>query len=470
MSVVLFLYIWGSSSAYLIILGDCFQPLLLQAFGDTWFTKRDMVISFISCACILPLCFPRRLTALAGVSALTLYGLFVVVGAIVYRSVQIVKVDPSHWGQMSPFSPSWEFLAALPIFVFGFQCHTNVIAVFDEMDDDPVIFRTPSSQSLAGEASSAGEAPGAPSGPQVSRALHYTQLPVWSRSMSRRKLKSPKLMGMVWVVITAIGITCFFYCAVGVFGYLAFLRKVDSNILLNFAPDDRMMQVARGVVGLLQVASYPVLHNPARAAVQDLIYQVSGRRCAGDSFYILETLVFFGSTLAVAMMVTDLGVVFRLVGGTGGGLLIFTLPGLLLMQYAYGKHLLSRQAPTPDPLLPHSPLVPQGGRPAAAAHAHQEESNARERGCGGQLEEEEAPCRSPRAGSPSWPPLTQPLLGGAAPGRLLPGRSIGSPTAGRRVYSYWTSKLWWSGIALVLLSGGLCAVTVYTVFAPPLEG
>lgn len=63
------------------------------------------------------------------------------------------------------------------------------------------------------------------------------------------------------------------------------------------------LQVARGVVGLLQVASYPVLHNPARAAVQDLIYQVSGRRCAGDSFYILETLVFFGSTLAVAMMV-----------------------------------------------------------------------------------------------------------------------------------------------------------------------
>lgn len=36
-----------------------------------------------------------------------------------------------------------------------------------------------------------------------------------------------------------------FYGLVGVFGYLAFQDGVDSNILLNFPADDRVMQ-ARG--------------------------------------------------------------------------------------------------------------------------------------------------------------------------------------------------------------------------------
>jgi amino acid permease len=66
MSVVIFLYIWGSATAYLIILGDCFAPLLAGLLGQAWYTQRDVVILAISCATILPLCFPRTLSAIAG--------------------------------------------------------------------------------------------------------------------------------------------------------------------------------------------------------------------------------------------------------------------------------------------------------------------------------------------------------------------------------------------------------------------
>ena len=34
MSVVLIVYCYGSATAYLIILGDCFQPMLAEAFGQ----------------------------------------------------------------------------------------------------------------------------------------------------------------------------------------------------------------------------------------------------------------------------------------------------------------------------------------------------------------------------------------------------------------------------------------------------
>lgn len=51
----------------LIILGDCFQPLLASILGEgSWLAQRDTVIGLISTVFILPLCFPRTLTALAG--------------------------------------------------------------------------------------------------------------------------------------------------------------------------------------------------------------------------------------------------------------------------------------------------------------------------------------------------------------------------------------------------------------------
>ena len=85
------------------------------------------------------------------------------------------------------------------------------------------------------------------------------------------------------------------------------------------------------------LASYPVNHHPARAAVLDALRALGcgGARCgdaAGPGVSAAATLLFFGSTLATSLLVSDLGTIFQLVGGTCGGLLIFTLPGLMLMQ------------------------------------------------------------------------------------------------------------------------------------------
>lgn len=98
MSALLFLYIWGSSvslrplaslacngcwtqyllavqqpgpsalqAAYLIILGDCLQPLLVELLGGpAWFTQRGVIIAATSCVFIFPLCLPHTLAALAG--------------------------------------------------------------------------------------------------------------------------------------------------------------------------------------------------------------------------------------------------------------------------------------------------------------------------------------------------------------------------------------------------------------------
>jgi hypothetical protein len=49
------------------------------------------------------------------------YGLMVVVGAIVFRSSQIVLAPDYDWGPVRAFNPSSSFLNALPLIVFAFQ-------------------------------------------------------------------------------------------------------------------------------------------------------------------------------------------------------------------------------------------------------------------------------------------------------------------------------------------------------------
>lgn len=74
-------------------------------------------------------------------------------------------------------------------------------------------------------------------------------------------------------------------------------------------------QVARAAIGLVLIASYPVVHFPARAAVRELLqHLLAGSRAGavladggGGRFAVVEALCFFGATLALALTCTDLG-------------------------------------------------------------------------------------------------------------------------------------------------------------------
>ena len=57
------------------------------------------------------------------------YGILGVVGAVAARSVQRLAAAADPWADVRAFSPTPRFWSALPILVFGFQCHTNVSAL-----------------------------------------------------------------------------------------------------------------------------------------------------------------------------------------------------------------------------------------------------------------------------------------------------------------------------------------------------
>ena len=55
------------------------------------------------------------------------YGLMVVVGAVVYRSAQIVGGPDYSWEPVAAFKPSLSFFTALPLIIFAFQARGGVV-------------------------------------------------------------------------------------------------------------------------------------------------------------------------------------------------------------------------------------------------------------------------------------------------------------------------------------------------------
>eukprot|EP00887_Chlorella_sp_A99_P007320 scaffold2.g7320.t1 len=131
MSIILLLYSFGSSVAYLIILGDCFEPLASRPAAARrrplphrtppaksllgaghWYTSRQSVIGLGATAFMLPLCFPTTLGAIASVSYLTFWSIMLVVGAVVFRSTQIVGAEGYSWADVRAWDLSMRYFQA----------------------------------------------------------------------------------------------------------------------------------------------------------------------------------------------------------------------------------------------------------------------------------------------------------------------------------------------------------------------
>lgn len=375
MCLLLFAYLFGSSIAYLIILGDSFQPIAAALFGsDNFFAGRTAIITLFSGLLSFPLCFPTSLHSISKFTRLTTYGLMAIVGVVLFKSLQIFLAAAEPWDHVSAWNTSFQFFDALPILVFGFQCHCQVVTVFEELDPDAKPLFA-SSSNLPGLEEPVG---------LVARVGRDPDRP-----------RSRKLASMTEIIICAIGATAIGYSIVGASGYLAFPTTVTSNVLNSFSGRDPAIQVARAIVGIIQLVAYPVNHFPARAAIKDLFEHFipsSKAWIEGRSFNVSEVVLFYGASLLLALSVHDLGSVFKLIGGTGGGMLIFAIPGALLVQYSVSK-------------------------------------------CRRECED-----------------MREPLLL--------------SDEVEIRFYHWGWSKLFWSGILLILLSIGLFVLTIYTVINP----
>lgn len=324
LSAIIALYLTASCSAYCVIVADCFVPLLESAGASKVVASRPAVICATSAFVLFPLCLPRRLGALARVSAGAVAGFAFCVVAVVTRSIATIAARPqaARWdGVMKGARFDYTAFTALPLIVFALNCHPNIVSVFHELVEHPDLFGVVPGSLLAGRG----------------RRRHIVRASSDGAPTTPRHPRSPRLLGMIAVIAAAFGIVLAGYIAVGVCGYAAHPTTVGGNILNSFPDSDRVIQAARAVVGAVVVAHYPLNQFPARHAADDFGHHVLGLPRMNQVASAAFASFFVVATSAVALVVTDLSTILAAVGGTAAPTIIFFLPGLLLLDAAIHK-------------------------------------------------------------------------------------------------------------------------------------
>ncbi|CAM9196957.1 unnamed protein product, partial [Ectocarpus fasciculatus] len=276
---------FGTATSYLIVTGDMMSEVMhyLGASGSLQSRETWIIICFLL---LTPLSFLPSIDALRYTSSAAIMFIFFVVVLVAGYAMGFEMADPcSHINAdtVCVGDKMWsdvpiESIGALSIFVFGFTGHENTFAVINEL-----------------------------------------------RNPTQDRIDS--------VFMCSIATTFLVYGTVAMCGYATYGNNIEPDILINY-PSNGLTNLGRFFVTLLAVFSYPLQCNPGRKCVMNMVKgQLNGgKEPSTNSYwlrYYLVTILFLGSSFAIAMSVSDLGILLEVVGATGCTLVSYVLPGLI---------------------------------------------------------------------------------------------------------------------------------------------
>ncbi|KAG0585867.1 hypothetical protein KC19_2G045600 [Ceratodon purpureus] len=314
-SVTILAFLVGSLISYFIITGDVFQPIFSSWFGeDSLFANRRVVIVFFAMVVIFPLSLKRNIRDLRWSSTIS-------VVMLTYLTVVVVALSISHLireglpEHVNYFEGGYHTFIALDVLVFAFHCHIQVMPIFAELADNP----NPFFRKRLGEP-----------------LLNDEDIKAEEVLCQRKSLRVKRMDGIVIISMT----TCLIcYCLVGEFGYLLY-PDVQSDVLISFGRSNHFLNFARVGMAAVSMANFPVSHYPCRSILDDGVRHIlRGRIPEGFSvtLHIAITLFICSCALATALVTSDLGTVFSFIGSTGGVLVIFIIPGFILLRNKLGE-------------------------------------------------------------------------------------------------------------------------------------
>lgn len=319
---------FGVSVSYLIIVGDLMPYVTLGLFPETSldsvYLTRELWIT-IAMICIIPLAFMRKLDSMRHTSFISLLAIVYLLLIVVYfyfipyrtneinvndiQTRQLNNDDLSEFNSSYPDHPkiekfifSMNFFKNLPIFVFAFTCHQNILSVYNEMKDN--------------------------------------------RQKNVNK-----------VISISIGFGMILYWVIGICGYLTFGEETDSNIISMYPSSSIIILIGQISMVIMVSLSYPLQMFPCRLSLDKVFYnfkRIINRNNEGaslinptaasfmnnnnissqvqpisDKKFFFMTLSILICSYILACSVKTLGIVLSIVGATGSTMICYILPGLL---------------------------------------------------------------------------------------------------------------------------------------------
>ncbi|KAJ9452380.1 Vacuolar amino acid transporter 2 [Diplonema papillatum] len=298
-NVALFCLSFGGMIAYLVIIADTVPPVLTKWFGATVFQDRSLCLVVTTAGLCLPLGLLRDIGKLGKVSGLSCLAVLLLIFMIIIRLPATMKIYDDAWiesqGHPIPedraaaeeagytpriqFGDGWTILNprvmhGLGVIMFSFVCQHASFMVYNSMRE-----------------------------------------PLYWDSVTHSG------------VTAALGLSL----ALAVVGYQGFLECTRPNVLNNFAANDEVITVARALLAMSMVFTYPIEMFVARSALNSMFFDSP----VGWARHIFFTLVIFSSTLGVALVLrpNSLGYVLGLTGGTCASFVAFIGPALAFFAY-----------------------------------------------------------------------------------------------------------------------------------------
>ncbi|CAN8004585.1 unnamed protein product, partial [Ixodes hexagonus] len=283
-SLLVALYCYGTCVAFLVIVGDFSDRVFASWYGMDyclrWYMRRDFVTVVVAVVLVLPMCYSRTIDFLKYPSALGVFAGLYLVGLVVaeYYTGRHPPVEI----RTAPDSAE-SVLSVVPVICFGYQCHVSSVPIYGCLAD--------------------------------------RRLSTFSR-----------------VVAVAVFLTAVLYTLTAVFGYWTFGRGVASDVLELYDASRPAVLVAVLAMAAKVVATYPVLTYCGRTAVDDLYCaRLDDERVRSGELRrrLVISSVWFGTTLVLACLVPNIGLVIRIIGSLAA-LFIFVFPGLCLLWTTLG--------------------------------------------------------------------------------------------------------------------------------------
>jgi solute carrier family 38 (sodium-coupled neutral amino acid transporter), member 2 len=272
---------FGGICMYLNIVSTSSSLQLQQWFGKILVTDIRVVSCILLVFFIIPLCLFKDISYLGFTSSFSIISIIIVVFVIIYKFIEKAIGN-------------------------GIKIQNLVYFNVDSFDSFALIF------------SSIG-------GFFFSYISQYNVVPIYKELKERSKLK---MTGIIWSSMA----TCtFIYLASAILGYFIFLERdlssLKGNVLDNFDQSDVLVSIAKFLVILVILFSYPVIHFTARGSLMNMIPSTKTTPFASE----IITLLLCGGSFVIGIGIPDVILLMNLSVSVSGLLGCFCFPLILNM-------------------------------------------------------------------------------------------------------------------------------------------
>jgi amino acid permease len=310
--IMMSLYLFGTSCAYLVVIGDM-MPEACSQLGLTgaWLHRSLWVL--VGFCIAAPFSMPHEIDFLKYTSTACIAAIcFITVVVLAYAmpstpnpcTQQEMEDDdaPCVGAHITTTGINVvEVIKVFPLFIFGVCVHVNVFPIVTEV-------------------------------------------------------KEATVFNMDKIYTASIGTTAVIYSIVAVCGYMTYGGSIHSDLLVNY-PVVAVITVARIMITFCVTFTFPLQVNPARRSLMTVLATLldNGKEPSVSTIrfrYYAITFAFMALALLVGLLVTDLGNVLSVNGATGCTTIMFIMPGLLYLSYYPADDSNSANKDMKEPLLP----------------------------------------------------------------------------------------------------------------------